>query len=308
MRIAGLRGLGVGTVAHRSIKDFLDDNMLTYAAALAFHALFAIFPFSIFLLALLGLLNTSNFFDWLLQQAQYVVPAQALAALRQVIAELRSQESEGLLSLGLILALWSASVGVRSTMRALNVAYDVEESRPAWKRYPLSVIYTIGLAVMLILAAGLMVIGPQIMAWLAQQIGVDQVFVLLWTWLRWPVALVLLMFVIAIVYYVAPNVEQPFRLITPGSVLAVIIWILASLGFGFYVRNFANYSVTYGGFGAVIVLLVYFYISAAILLFGAEVNAVIAQQARSVQVPDSADASQPAAAHNRDPGEGRRKT
>lgn len=307
MRMPGVHGLKVGAVARRSIKDFLDDNMLTYAAALAFHVLLAIFPFSIFLLALLGLLNTSNFFDWLLQQAQYVVPDQALVALRQVTAELRSQESEGLLSLGLFLALWSASVGVRSTMRALNIAYDVEESRPAWKRYPLSVIYTIGLALMLILAAGLMVIGPQIMTWLARQIGLDDLVVTLWIWLRWPAALALLMFAIAIVYYVAPNIEQPFRLITPGSVIAVIIWILASLGFGFYIRNFADYSVTYGSFGAVIVLLLYFYISAAILLFGAEVNAVIAQQAWGIQAQRSADASQPAV-HDRGLGEGTRKT
>lgn len=307
MRIPGMHGLSVGVVARRSIKDFLDDNMLTYAAALAYHVLFAIVPFSIFLLALLSLLNTSSFFDWLLQQAQYVVPAQALAPLRQVIAELRSQQSEGLLSLGLLLALWSASVGVRSTMRALNVAYDVEESRPAWKRYPLSILYTIGLAVLLIGAAGLMVIGPQIMTWLARQIGVDNLVVTLWTWLRWPVALALLIVAIAIVYYVAPNIEQSFRLITPGSVLAVMIWILASLGFGFYVRNFADYSVTYGSVGAVIVLLMYFYISAAVLLFGAEVNAVIEQQARGVQAPRSTDTDWPAAPQGRDHSEGTRK-
>lgn len=305
MRIPGVRDLGVGAVARRSIKDFLDDNMLTYAAALAYHVLFAIFPFSIFLIALLGVLNTSNFFDWLLQQAQYVVPDQAMVSLRQVIAELRSQESEGLLSLGLLLALWSASVGIRSTMRALNVAYDVEESRPAWRRYPLSIVYTIGLAIMLIVAAGLMVIGPQVMSWLARHIGLDDLIVTLWTWLRWPVALALLMFIIAIVYYVAPNIQQPFRLITPGSAIAVVIWILASLGFGFYVRNFADYSVTYGSFGAIIMLLVYFYISAAVLLFGAEVNAVI--ERNTAQHPGRQDANQPAIAHNRDHGEGARK-
>lgn len=306
MHIPGVRGLGVGAVARRSIKAFLDDNMLTYAAALAYHVLFAIFPFSIFLIALLGVLNTSNFFDWLLQQAQYVVPDQAMVSLRQVIAELRSRESKGLLSLGLLLALWSTSVGVRSTMRALNVAYDVEESRPAWKRYPLSIVYTIGLAIMLIVAAGLMVIGPQVMMWLARHIGLDDLIVTLWTWLRWPVALALLMFIIAIVYYVAPNIQQPFRLITPGSVMAVVIWILASLGFGFYVRNFANYSITYGSFGAVIMLLVYFYISAAVLLFGAEVNAVIERD--TAQYPGRQDANQSAIARDRDHGEGARNT
>ncbi|HEX6292050.1 MAG TPA: YihY/virulence factor BrkB family protein [Herpetosiphonaceae bacterium] len=294
MRVPGFHGLRVSTLAMRSVRDFLADNMLTYAAALAYHVLFAIFPFIIFLVALLGFLNLSDFFDWLLEQAQYVVPEQAMDSVSRVIAELRREDSGQILSFGIILALWSASVGVRSTMHALNMAYDVDESRPAWKLYPLSIIYTIGLAAMLILAIGLMMVGPRLMTWLAALIGFDYVVVMFWTWLRWPVAVYLLMLATAIVYYVAPNVEQPFRLITPGSVLSVIIWIVASLGFGYYVRNFVDYSVTYGSFGAVIVLLLYFYISAAVLLFGAEVNAVIARHAGEVRQPTQADERQAA--------------
>ena len=160
-------------------------------------------------------------------------------------------------------------------MNALNAAYDVAEDRPAWKRYPLSIFYTIVLAIVIILAVGLMLVGPQVMEWLANQIGLGALFITLWAWLRLPVAILLLMVVVALAYYLFPNVDQPFRFITPGSVLAVIVWIAASFGFSFYVSNFVSYSATYGSLGAVIVLLLYFFVSAAVLLFGAEVNAQI---------------------------------
>ena len=280
MHIPGLHGLGPGTLIKRSVKDFLKDRMLTYAAALAYHVLFAIFPFIVFLIALLGLLQLSDFFDWLLQQAQLVLPDETMQRLEHVIGEIRNQNQGGLLSFGIIVAIWTASAGIRATMDALNVAYDVSETRPAWQRYPLSILYTIGLAVMLILATGLMVLGPQAMRWLAQQVGLGQLVVDLWTWLRFPLAILLLMFAGAVVYYVGPNVDQPFRFVTPGSVLAVIVWVAAALGFGYYVSNFADYSATYGSLGAVIVLLFFFYISSAVLLFGGEVNAVIAHHAR----------------------------
>ncbi|MEC7473667.1 MAG: YihY/virulence factor BrkB family protein, partial [Pseudomonadota bacterium] len=118
-------------------------------------------------------------------------------------------------------------------------------------------------------------VGPQVMEWLASQVGLKDVVVLLWTWLRWPVIVLMLMLVVALLYYVAPDVKQEFRFITPGSVLAVLVWILASIAFGIYVQNFADYNATYGSIGAIIVLLLYLYISSAVLLFGAELNAVI---------------------------------
>jgi membrane protein len=176
---------------------------------------------------------------------------------------------------GIVVAIWSASSGIRSTMHALNVAYDVKEGRPAWKTVPLSVLYTIGLALLLMLVAGLMVTGPAAMRWVAAQVGMEDTIVTLWNWIRWPVAVLVMVLVVAIVYYVAPDVEQEFRFITPGSVLAVLVWIAASAGFGFYLKNFGNYNAMYGSIGAIIIMLLYFYLSAAVLLFGAELNAVI---------------------------------
>ena len=160
-------------------------------------------------------------------------------------------------------------------MHALNVAYDVAETRPAWRRYPLSLAYTVGLAALLIAAAGLMLLGPEAMGWLAGRVGLADLVVALWAWLRWPAALLLLALTVAIVYYAAPNVDQPFRLITPGAVLAVVAWLLASLGFSYYVRHFGDYGATYGSLGGGVVLLLYFFISSAALLLGAEVNAEI---------------------------------
>jgi uncharacterized BrkB/YihY/UPF0761 family membrane protein len=195
----------------RSIKKFSADDMLVYAAALSYQLFFSVFPFVIFLLALLGVLNLTTFFDWLLKQSQTVLPGQASEMVQDVIEQIRGNAASGALSLGAVLALWSASSAVRMAMRALNV--------------------------------------------------------------------VLLMLVGALVYYLFPNTSQPFRVVTPGAVLAVVVWVLASLGFSWYVANFASYNATYGALAAVIVLLFYFFISAAIMLFGAELNSEVYRQA-----------------------------
>ncbi len=278
MQIPGLRGLKLSVVAKRTVDEFLNDKMSTYAAALSYYILFAIFPFTVFLIALLGFLNIAAVFDWLFDQARALLPQQAMDNVSAVIGELRQQQS-GLLSFGIIGAIWSASSGIRALMDALNVAYDVGERRSAWKRYPLSIIYTLGLAVMIIVAAGLMLIGPQAISWLAEQAGKGQVFTTLWNWLRLPIATLLLICAVSVIYYAFPNAGQRFRFITPGAVLAVLVWIVASLGFGYYVSHFANYQATYGSLGAVIILLLHFYLSATALLLGAELNAVIMHSA-----------------------------
>lgn len=269
-----LNGLPLGKVLIRTVKEFIDDEMSTYASALAYQMLFSLFPFILFLIALIGFLHLPDFFSWLRLQSELVLPPQALEQVNPVIDQLQ-QSKGGLLSVGIVIALWTASAGVRLMMSAMNAAYDVVEGRPIWKRLPLSIFYTIGLAGMLLAAAALMVLGPQVMSWLAGQVGLEAFVVTLWTILRWPVIVLLMMVAVAVMYYVMPDVEQKFRFITPGSVLAVVVWIAASLGFAFYVKTFAGYNAMYGSIGAIIVLLLYFYISAAVLLLGAEMNAVI---------------------------------
>lgn len=279
-----LRGLGFIELMKRSFKEFGKDEMDTYAAALAFRGLFSLFPFLLFLVALVGYLDLQHFYDWLRSQVDLLLPPQAMEQVDGVIVQFQEQKS-GLFSIAILFALWTASAGIRSVMVAMNRAYGVPEGRPLWKRYPLSVLYTVGMAAMLLTAAALMVVGPALMGWLAELFGLKQVVVTIWTWVRWPVAVFLLVLAVAVFYYVTPDVEQEFRFITPGSLIAVLTWIAASLGFGYYVQNFADYSATYGSIGAIIVLLMYFYLSAAVLLFGAELNAVIEHQDPSGKDP-----------------------
>ena len=274
MVIPGIRNLPAGKVLVRTVKEFIDDEMPTYASALAYQMLFSLFPFILFLIALIGFLHLPDFFSWLRLQAAIVLPPQALDQVNPVIDQLQTSKS-GLLSVGIIVALWSASAGIRLLMSAMNAAYDVPEARPAWKRLPLSVLYTVAIAGMLLAAAALMVTGPQVMSWLASQIGLESIVVTLWTLARWPVIILLMMVAVASMYYVLPDVKQEFKFLTPGSVLAVVVWIIASLAFAFYVKTFADYNAMYGSIGAIIVLLLYFYISSAVLLLGAEMNAVI---------------------------------
>ncbi len=269
------RRVGIIELSKRSIKEYSEDHMTLYAAALAYQVVLSIFPFAIFLVALLGFLQIPGFFDWIEEQLYIVLPGEAAGLVNQIVEQVRGQQRGGLLSFGILVAIWSASAAVRGVMEALNVAFDIEEDHPAWKEYPLSIFYTISLAGIMVVATGLMLIGPQVMEWLAEQMGVGAVFVALWSWLRFPAAVLLLMIVVALIYYLFPNGDQPFRLVTPGAVLAVLVWIAASLGFSYYVSNFSNYGAMYGSLGAVIVLLIYLFISAAVLLFGAEVNAEI---------------------------------
>jgi membrane protein len=269
-----MKGLPLHRVMMRTVTEFVDDEMSTYASALAYQMLFSLFPFILFLIALIGFLHLPDFFSWLRLQSELVLPPQALEQVNPVIDQLQ-QSKGGLLSVGIVIALYTASAGVRLMMSAMNAAYDVVEGRPVWKRFPLSIVYTVGIAGMLLVAAALMVLGPQVMGWIAAQVGLEDFIVTVWTIARWPVIVILMMVAVALIYYVMPDVKQEFRFITPGSVLAVVVWIIASLGFAFYVKTFANYNAMYGSIGAIIVLLLYFYISAAVLLLGAEMNAVI---------------------------------
>ena len=264
-------------VSKHSVTCFAQHDMLTYAAALAYRALFALFPFFGFLIVLLGFFQISVFFEWLIKQGDFALVDEQYAEFgRWLINEIQEQSQSGLLSSSVaVVAVWSVSRGVVSLTKALNTVHGVGETRPAWKRVLLQVFFALSLAVMIILGTALLLIGPRVVAWIVGLVGLDEVFIFLWTWLRLPVALVLLMLAVSIIYWVVPNSDHPFRLITPGAALAVIAWVIASLGFSFYLANFADYSVVYGSLGAAVALLLYFYISAAVLLLGAEVNEAI---------------------------------
>lgn len=274
MSYLDLRGVSKWALIKRSFREFDNNDMSTYAAALAFRALLSLFPFLLFLTATLSFFNLPEFFNWLRQQAAVAFPGMVMEMIDPVIDQLQ-KDNNSILSISIVMALWVSSTGMRSLMNAMNNAYDVQESRPAWKLFPLSIGFTLGMALLLMVAAGFMVIGPTAAEWLANQVGMKDLWVLSWSWLRWPIVVLILMFVVAMIYYLTPDVEQEFRFITPGSVIAVIVWIAASIGFGIFARNFGNFQLFYGGIGAVIILLLYFYISASVMLYGAQLNAVV---------------------------------
>lgn len=269
-------------VLRQALADFSRDDMSVYASALAYRLLFSLFPFVIFLVALLGFLDLPQLFDWLRAQASTIVPSEGMEVVNRVLDEIQTPRG-GLLSIGIVVALFSAAAGVATAMQALSVAYDVQERRPTWKIYGLALLYTVGGAAVIIAAAALMVMGPGVAGWIAVRVGLQDAFVTAWNWLRWPVAVLLLMLVASLIYYLGPNVQHRYRFITAGAVVAVIGWIVASIGFGYYVRSFADYNATYGSLGAVVILVFYFFLSAAVFLFGAEVNAAIERHARGAE-------------------------
>lgn len=274
-------------IAYAVFQRYLRHNMSVYAAALVFHVLLSIFPLILLLMALASSLDLGELHGWKRLSTPALVPPRIVELLASAIHELRPLHG-GILSFGAITALWLSSRATRAAIQALNVAYEVSTPRPAWKRYPLSILYTVAIIAMLTVAATAMASGPTILQWLARLLSFEEIFVQIWTWLRWPVTLALLALVIAIVYYAAPNVRHKFRFVTAGSIFCVGVWILASVGLRFYVTEIAVYYKTYGSVGAIILLLLFLYISTTALLLGAELNALLEANRREVACDNEA--------------------
>ena len=261
----------------RTIREFQDDNLTDWAAALTYYAVLAIFPGLIVLIAILGLVGQHpQTTDALLGIVRDVGPESAVDTFRGPIeGVVKSNGGAGaLLGIGLLFAIWSASAYIGAFIRAMNAIYEVEEGRPFWKRRPLQVVITVAMVLLLaLIAISIVVTGPLAQA-VGDAIGVGDTAVTLWNIVKWPVIVVVVMAMFAVLYYAAPNVRQPrFRLVTPGGVVAVLGWLVVSAGFGLYVANFGSYDKTYGSLGGVIVFLVWLWLSNVAVLFGAEFDA-----------------------------------
>src|SRR5918994_1175616 len=211
------------------------------------------------------------------QQLEPVVePArEQVQPLLGMIERAERQAGGNLLFFGVAVALWSVSAVARTLTEAFNVAYQVTETRSWLKQLALSLAFGPVLALVVIVSVALMLIGPQLVGSMAELVNLDEVFVRLWGWLRFPVAFLLLAVVLSVIYRFGPNARQRFRSVVPGAALSVVLWAISSVGFSFYLANFANYGVTYGSLGAAVGLLLYLYLSASVVLLGAEVNAAI---------------------------------
>jgi len=274
----------------RAVRNFFFEHpMATYAAALAYRGLFGLFPFLFILVVLVSALGLPDFFDRAIDQARaqssryapqqlepVVEPArEQVKPLLAMIKRAEKQAGGNLLFFGVAVALWSVSAVARTLTEAFNVAYQVTETRRWWKQLALSLAFGPILALVVIVSVALMLIGPQLVGSIADVVNLDEVFVRLWGWMRFPVALILLAVVLSVVYHFGPNARQRFRSVVPGAALCVVLWAISSVGFSIYLANFANYGATYGGIGAAVGLLLYLYLCASVVLLGAELNAAI---------------------------------
>ena len=270
-----LKGQGWMAALKRTGKEFSDDNLTDWAAALTYYGILALFPALIVIVSIVGLLGQSTT-QALIDNISAVAPGPAQQIITDGIKNLQdNQGAAGLLAIvGLLGALWSASGYIAAFMRASNAIYDIGEGRPIWKTLPLRV----GLTLVLMILSVISVIAVVISGGLAQQvgnlIGVGDTAVTVWNIAKWPVLVVLVSLMFALLYWAAPNVKQPkFRWVSPGGLIAVLLWIIASALFAFYVANFGSYDKTYGTLAAPITFLVWLWISNIALLFGAELNA-----------------------------------
>jgi membrane protein len=270
-----LGGLSLRELAKRVWSEVWADEVTDRGAALAYYFLFALFPALLFMTSLLGMLPIPGLMDKLLGYMSRALPGDAASMLQKTLTEVITGAKPSLASFGALAALWAGSNGMSSIMTALNIAYDAEETRPFWKRKLLALGLTLGFAIFILSAVALMVFGPKLGGIVAGWVGLGDVFRIAWSIISIPLAAVFVAVGVALVYYFAPNVEQKWAWVTPGSVVAVVVWLAMSAGLRYYVSNFGNYSATYGSIGGVILLMLWLYLSGVVLLLGAEVNAEI---------------------------------
>ena len=270
-----LKGRSWGGVLSRTVREFKDDHLTVWAAALTYYGILAIFPAIIALVSILGLIGPSAT-QPLLDNVAQVAPGPAKDILTSTIQNLQNNRGSAgfMFFVGIALALWSASGYVAAFMQASNAIYDIPEGRPIWKTLPVRFGVTVVLVVLLAVTALAVVLTGSLAKQVGDVIGLGSTAVTVWDIAKWPVLLLIVSLMFAILYYFSPNVKQPgFRWVSPGGILAVVVWILASAAFAFYVANFGSYNKTYGALAGPVIFLVWLWISNIAVLLGAELNA-----------------------------------
>ena len=285
-----LGGLGWRELAKRVWAEVQQDNVFGRAAELSYYFLLALFPFLIFLTSVIGLVLGSGtgtrhtFFQYLAR----IMPPSAFQLIDNTMYEVLESSGGGKLSFGILAALWAASNGLGAITESLNTAYDLKESRPWWKQRLTAIGLTVALSILIIGALILVVAGGHIAEWLAAHYGLGPVFPIGWKIIQWPVVLACMTFAFALIYYLAPDFrEQAWQWLTPGAVIGVALWLLVSLAFRIYLHYFYSYSATYGSLGAVIILMLWLYLTGAAVLIGGEVNSEIENAAAKQGDPEA---------------------
>ena len=275
-----LGGLSPLQLAKRVGKGFGADNVTGHAAQLSYYFLMALFPALLLLLTIAGFILQGNahFRDQLFQLLGEALPPSASELVDKTVKEVARAAGGLKLTFGLVFTLWSASGGVQAIMQTLNRCYGVAETRPWWKRAVTAVSLTVAISVLVQIAMALVLFGPHIAVWLGKRLELHDAFVIAWRTVQYPVALLLMTFAFALIYHYGPNRPRAaWQWITPGSVAGMLLWVVASFGFRLYLHYFNSYAKTYGSLGAVIILMVWLYVTGIAILLGGEVNAKIEQ-------------------------------
>jgi membrane protein len=272
--IPGIKGLTLREFTGRLYKEFVDDAVTDSSAQVSYYFLFSLFPLLFCLVAVAAFFPIEGLLEQMLERVRPLVPADALGLVETHLRGLLEQRPR-LLTFGALTALWSASRGVDAFRKALNLAYDVNESRPFWRTQLLAIAVTLAGLMLSVMAFALFILGSKVGFWLANKLQLGTALLVVWSWLRWPIAGGILMLVVALSYYLLPDVKQKFKYITPGSVLGTGAWLGTTWAFTQYVEQFGKFNVTYGSIGGVMVLLLWLYLSALVFIMGGEINAIL---------------------------------
>jgi len=274
--------LDVTSVVRETVREVSDDDVPGLAAEMAYHSILALFPFLLFLAGLTAVINrffdVGNLTDRIVDRASDILPEDATSLFRSFLDQIVKSRGEGALIIGLLASLWAASAAIGCVMKALNRAYDVQENRGFFARKAVAIVLTVLFGGLILTASVLIGTGQFMAGGIGRAFGWHSQFVTLWNWLTFPLALVLVTFAVSLLYWLAPATRHSYRWITPGALLFVVGWVVASVGFAIYISNFGSYNRSYGSTAAVIVLLVWLYWSSLLLLIGGELNAVLARR------------------------------
>jgi membrane protein len=275
--------MGLGDVKDallRTWDDVGDNHTLQMAAALSYYFVMSLFPSLIVLSAIVAYLPVPDLFNHALNLMGRFVPADSMGLVKKVLADVVTPNRNAFLSIGLLGTLWAASGGFAAAIEALNIAYDVEETRPFWRTRPLAIGLTVLIGALLLIALGVMIVGPQFGDWLSGRLHASVLWQWLWPYLHWTVSVGFTVLAVEVFYFLAPNVKQRFLATLPGAIFAVGCWIGLSYLLGIYFRSFANFNRTYGTLGAAVALMVWLYWTGFAMLVGAELNAELAKKTK----------------------------
>ncbi len=266
--------------------DVLRNHTLQMAAALSYYFVLSLFPSLIFLSAIVAYLPVPNLFDQALSMMARFLPPDSMGLVSRVLSDVITPNRGTFLSFGILGTLWTASGGFAAAIEALNIAYDVEDDRPFWKTRPLAVGLALVTGALMLVALSVMIVGPRFGEWLAGRIHLSYLFVVLWPYIHWSIAIGFAILAVEALYFLAPNVKQRFLATLPGAVLAVGCWLALSYLLGLYFRHFANFNKTYGTLGAGIALMTWLYWTGFAMLVGAELNSELAKISRKGKIEE----------------------